>query len=568
MLRGMIYFLKKKLEKSNGPVQARLGDRRRWYDRQATSWRRSMAESQQRVHVGSLSELAAAGRRVVKLGRKQIALFNGAKGVFACNNRCPHEGYPLVEGSLGEDCLLTCNWHNWKFDLASGETLVGQDRLRLYPVSVEEGELYLDLSDPPAEVRIAAALDSLHRAFRRDDTTHMAREIGRLAQAGGDPLLALRQALVWTHDRFEFGMTHALAAAPDWLRLGERHAGDEAERLVPLVEIVAHLNWDSLREPVYPYPEAVSAYDPALLLAAIEREDEVAAMAQLRGALAQGLDLADLEAPLAEAALAHYLGFGHAAIYLVKARQLVERLGPDSLEPVALAFLRALITARREDLIPEFRAYAPTLAAWEGAGGKPATAEDFQGLGVKQALARALESGAAPQALYRALLGAAAQAMLRFDLALQERCDNPVSQNVGWLDFSHALTFANAARQLCERHPRLWPAALLQIACFLGRNAAYVDPALETAPWRVADRDAFFSQAYRGLFDHRQSEHIVVAHLIKVLTAVEEEVECDPDSPYAGDLLAACNRFLTSPLKRRHSLREARQALAFVALED
>jgi len=32
-------------------------------------------------------------------------------------------------------------------------------------------------------------------------------------------------------------------------------------------------------------------------------------------------------------------------------------------------------------------------------------------------------------------------------------------------------------------------------------------------------------------------------------------------------LAAALNRFLLSPLKRRHALRSARQALAFVALE-
>jgi len=50
---------------------------------------------------------------VVKLGGKQIALFLNRKGtVYACTNRCPHEGYPLVKGSLDHECILTCNWHN------------------------------------------------------------------------------------------------------------------------------------------------------------------------------------------------------------------------------------------------------------------------------------------------------------------------------------------------------------------------------------------------------------------------------------------------------------------------
>ena len=57
----------------------------------------------------------------VKLRGKHIALFVHEGEVLACNNRCPHEGYPLVEGALDANCVLTCHWHNWKFDLRSGE---------------------------------------------------------------------------------------------------------------------------------------------------------------------------------------------------------------------------------------------------------------------------------------------------------------------------------------------------------------------------------------------------------------------------------------------------------------
>ena len=41
-----------------------------------------------------------------------------------------------------------------------------------------------------------------------------------------------------------------------------------------------------------------------------------------------------------------------------------------------------------------------------------------------------------------------------------------------------------------------------------------------------------------------------------------------PDAPFVPVLLAAVNRFLNSPLKRRHSLRSARQAIDFVGIED
>lgn len=525
-----------------------------------------------KLHVGSLEALREKGRQVVKSGGKQIVVFASGDAVYACNNRCPHEGFPLVEGKLGQGadgggCVLTCNWHNWKFDLEGGETLVGGDKLRRYPVEIVEGEVWLDITDPPAEERRAAALENLHQSFRRHEYDRMAREIARLELAGGDPLDALRGAVGWTAEHFEFGTTHAHAAAPDWLALREEKAADEGERLVPLLEIVGHLAWDSLREPAYPFPAESRPYDAAALVAAIEAEDETAAIALLRGALAAGLGYRDLEEPLAEAALAHYQDFGHAAIYVYKTGQLIERLGPASAEPLLLTLVRSLVYATREDLIPEFRSYGEALARWDGAGAEPVAAEDLRRLSVPKVMERVLRSSADIKGLYDALLGAAVADFLQFDLAVQDATDKSVSHNVGWLDFTHAVTFSNAVRVLCSRHPRLWPQAVLQIGCFLGRNTAYVDRGYDAGRWRVKDSEAFFDSTMKGLFDHAQTEYIVSVHLVKLLSAAREEIAADPAAPWVPDLLAAVNRFLNEPLKRKHSKRTARQAISFVAGE-
>ncbi len=523
--------------------------------------------------VASVDSLEPRGRRLVKIAGRQIALFRHDGRVFACNNRCPHEGYPLIEGSVadaeaagGDGCVLTCNWHNWKFDLASGETLVGGDRLRLYPTRVEDGRILLDLAEPPAEARREAALAGLAEAFRRNERDRMAREVARLERAGSDPLEALRRAIGWTHDRFEFGTTHALAALPDWLRLRER-ASTPAERLVALVEVLDHLNWDSLREPAYPYAVQTACWSHDGLVAAIEAEDEPAAVAILRGGLGEARPYEAIEAALAEAALVHYQDFGHAAIYTLKTGEAVEALGPSVAEPLLLALVRSLVMAQREDLIPEFRAYGPALAAWDGRGDRPVEAADFRGLGVRQALERCLRSSGRPDALYQALLGAAAEQWLTFDLAVMRRTDNPVSQNVGWLDFTHAVTSANAGRRLAARHPALRPAVLLQLACFVGRNATYRDETVREADWAVAEPEAFFAARFAGLFDHGVPEPIVAAHLVKTLTAVEEEWRAFPGAAWRPTLLAATRRFLENPLKRRHGLRNATQALDFVAVE-
>ena len=54
------------------------------------------------------------------------------------------EGYPLSEGVLTNGCVLTCNWHNWKFDLASGVTLVGGDQVTRFPIRLEGGRVLLE----------------------------------------------------------------------------------------------------------------------------------------------------------------------------------------------------------------------------------------------------------------------------------------------------------------------------------------------------------------------------------------------------------------------------------------
>jgi nitrite reductase/ring-hydroxylating ferredoxin subunit len=525
------------------------------------------------VHVASLESLLKKGRHLFKAEGKQIAVFAGDGGVFACNNRCPHEGYPLMEGSFtqggGESgaCILTCNWHNWKFDLASGETLVGGDKLRRYPVEIIDGEVWVDVADPPAEEIAAAALDALRESFRRHEYDRMAREISRLQKAGTDPLEALRGAFAWTADRFEFGATHAQAGAPDWLALREAYAETAEERLVPLVEVVGHLAWDTLREPAWPFPEGTRRYDAGELAAAIEAEDETSAIALLRGALAEGLGYRELEAPLAAAALAHYADFGHSLIYVQKTGELVARLGPESAEPLLLNLVRSLVYATREDLIPEFRAYGPALAAWDGTGDTPVAAQDLLGLSVPKVLARVNRSSGDRSALYDALLCAACWQFLHFDTAIMHAVDRPVSQNVNWLDFTHAITFASAVRSLCERHPQLWPQGLLQIACFVGRNAGFVDKSIDELAWRVDDGMAFLDAALKGLLDHGEQEYIVSIHYVKLLTAAKAEIAAAPDAPWIPTLLAALNRFMNGPFKRKHSLRTAHQALSFVAAE-
>ncbi|HEY4942901.1 MAG TPA: Rieske (2Fe-2S) protein [Rhizomicrobium sp.] len=520
----------------------------------------------------SESALKTLGRKVVRRAGKQVLLIASRGKLFAIANRCPHEGYPLSEGTLqeslgGPGCVLTCNWHNWKFDLSTGEALVGRDPVRAYALEVRGGEIFVDLSDPPAEAQRARALKGLVEAIGYNDHPRIAREVARLERAGFDASVALTHAIAARNDRLEYGTTHAHAAAADWLALAER-APSDAARLTAMIEPIAHLAWDTLGAPRYAYGEETKNWDGEAFLRAIETENENEASALLRGALAGGVARDAVRRALGRAALSHYADFGHSAIYTLKTGQLIARLGPQAELPILLALVRSLVSATREDRLPEFRFYAKALAAWDGKGEAPVQAADFIGLSVEAALKRTLESsGRSPREIYDALTGAAAWNLLHFDIGVDRATDNAIADNASWLDFTHALTFANAVRHICGEQPELWPQALLQMALFVGRNKPYVRAQQDVEAWRVGDAQHFIAREMETLFDHGIVEPIIACHRIKMLFALEEELAVAPEAPWAAEMCAAMNRWLHTPQKRHHGLRLATQAQDFVAKE-
>jgi nitrite reductase/ring-hydroxylating ferredoxin subunit len=516
------------------------------------------------VDVGALERLRSHGRALVRTNGHAIAVFE-AKGVlYACANRCPHEGYPLMEGDLSGDCVLTCNWHNWKFDLKTGVTVIGGDRLRTYPVERRDGAIWIDVAEEPVEARIARGYENLHQAMDDFDYDRMAREIARLDKLGvaGQWIVAAGIALV--HDRFEHGGNHAFAAADEWLRLSRR-TRSKVKSLGAILEAIAHMSYDAKFEGSFPFTRGLAVYAPEALMTGIEEGDESHAIAVLHDALAEHVLVDGLLDLLDRAALAHYQDFGHAAIYTDKVRNLIAALGPAVEEPLLLWLVRTLCYSTREDLIPEFRPYGEALAKWDDKGDAPVAAADFHGLSVREACKRTLKSSGRTEELFDALLGAAAWNLLHFDLTFDTAVKAPVGEGVGWLDFTHGITFANAVRHICARQPTLWPQGLLQMACFVGRNKRYVDPAVKASKWRIKDAGAFFEAETEALYDHGIWRGILAVHRAKTLAAAEDLMAANPKAPYRGVLLAGVNRFLKSDIKGKHVLRTMNQALDFIA---
>jgi len=84
-------------------------------------------------------------------GHKDLCLSNFKGKLTAMDNKCPHQGGPLGEGSI-ENGLLRCPWHGWDFCPHGGSSGDFDDGLETFPVKVESDAVYVGLKpEPPHE---------------------------------------------------------------------------------------------------------------------------------------------------------------------------------------------------------------------------------------------------------------------------------------------------------------------------------------------------------------------------------------------------------------------------------
>ena len=92
-------------------------------------------------------ELPEGRVKTVTANHKGICLTH-YKGKFsALDNRCPHQGGPLGEGSI-ENGMLRCPWHGWDFDPCTGLPPGGyDDGIETFLVKEEEDAIYVGVEE-------------------------------------------------------------------------------------------------------------------------------------------------------------------------------------------------------------------------------------------------------------------------------------------------------------------------------------------------------------------------------------------------------------------------------------
>lgn len=115
------------------------------------------AKRPQKFVVARTEEIPEGRRLIVDVGGREVGIFNIKGRYYGMLNRCPHVGGPLCQGQLvntvtstgpghitldeSQD-LLTCPWHNWEFDIKTGQSYWDPKHMRARPfaVGVEAGE--------------------------------------------------------------------------------------------------------------------------------------------------------------------------------------------------------------------------------------------------------------------------------------------------------------------------------------------------------------------------------------------------------------------------------------------
>ena len=107
--------------------------------------------------VAELNELADDRVKTVTAGVKTLCLVHYQGEYRAMDNRCPHQGGPLGEGSIEPgaegQCWIRCPWHGWDFDPLTGQPPGGHEDSgqEMFDVDVKDDGIYVGVEDEIGE---------------------------------------------------------------------------------------------------------------------------------------------------------------------------------------------------------------------------------------------------------------------------------------------------------------------------------------------------------------------------------------------------------------------------------
>ncbi|GCF13128.1 hypothetical protein Harman_10630 [Haloarcula mannanilytica] len=469
--------------------------------------------------VAPLDRLREETPVVEQVGGRSIAFFAHDDSVYAVDNRCPHMGFPLSEGTV-DDGLLTCHWHHARFELACGDTLdPWADDVQTFPVAVRDGTVFVD-PDPDPDVPPATHWrNRLADSLQQNLDLVAAKAVIHLDDLGEGFETPLSTALDFGVTYRSMGWGRGLTTLGAMANLYDDVAHDEKLRAM-YVGVTAVADDCAGEPPRFPqYELGNDALSKSRLKSwfceTCEVRDSDGAQRCLRTA-ASVLPPADVVEILLAAATDHlYLNASHTLDFVNKAVETLDHVGWDRADDVLASTVDQFTDAVRSEERSQWRqpvdvaqlcfdahgALPDLVAAGEGrTWDRP---DDFVETllqadpeAIVDALQDAIRSGATAEQLTRAVALAATRRVAQFGTS------NEFSD---WNTVHHTFSYANAAHALAARTD----AVEAYRPCFDGAMSVYLGRFLNSPPAPLpdpgeSDRDpAAIREDLLGTFDEQ-----------------------------------------------------------------
>jgi nitrite reductase (NADH) small subunit len=111
--------------------------------------------------VARREDIPSGGRKIVRVAGREVGIFNLDGTFYALKNVCPHQGARVCLGRIvgtappsnvyeytygREGQILRCPWHEWEYDIATGESLFDPNvKILSYPVEVVGDEIVVTI---------------------------------------------------------------------------------------------------------------------------------------------------------------------------------------------------------------------------------------------------------------------------------------------------------------------------------------------------------------------------------------------------------------------------------------
>ncbi len=99
------------------------------------------------VKVAEFEQLADGKTYPVTVEDRDIVLIRQGEAVYAVDDNCSHQDFPLSQGQVLPGAKVKCRAHGAEFCLKTGKALCAPAfaPVETFPVKVENGAVYLDL---------------------------------------------------------------------------------------------------------------------------------------------------------------------------------------------------------------------------------------------------------------------------------------------------------------------------------------------------------------------------------------------------------------------------------------